>query len=501
MENHFIFVFNEKYYENDKSLGSIYNFPDPDRGSLKLKGKSKGSWGRVIKAVNIGDKVIWMISGNSRRDDKKSFWGQGEIVSIDHSKKLWKLDSNEFENKVKLDEVVLELPYEYQKLFLFKHSTSGEYFSVGYFGAIQIDKYLYNFIKNYCRNPKLDLDIYDKYIERAINGENIRIDNQKKFIYYDTLNGIKSFSYNIHEESVRSKFYSELIYKYSYHPNKIGLEIRIPKESVYYSDLIVYEDDFGNYPYILVEFKNEGISESEIKNTIEQLFKYNKWVGAKYLILVAGSVRIAFDALNFPSTEREKNIISDIPHNYGTIPKFIFKKEGKYTEFGINEKDLEILSQDQIESKFKQCFDIIWEGGKRDLLESLDEVIKLIFCKILDEKYITIEGDYYKFQIGTNETKETLLNRIRDIYIKSREIDSDFDLGHSFLESDLIYSIVQIFQDFSLTRTDLKSKGMAFENLIIDIFKQYKSVYFTPRNLIKLIVKILEPKISDYIFI
>ncbi len=499
MENHFIFVFNEKFFENDKSLGLLYNFPDPDRGSLKLKGKSKGSWSRIIESVNIGSKIIWMISGNSRRNDKKTFWGQGEIVSIDYSKKLWKLESIEFENKVKLDEVVLELPYEYQKLFLFKQSNSGEYFSVGYFGTIQIDKFLYNFIKEYCSKPKLDLNKYDKYIERAINDKHIRIGDQKKFIYYNTLNGIKSFSYNKFEESVRRKFYSELIYRYRYSPKKIGLEIRVPKETVYSSDLVVYEDQFGNHPYILAEFKNEGISESEIKNTIEQLFKYNKWLGAKYLILIAGSVRIAFDALNFPSSEREKNIISDIPHNYGTISKFIFKKGGQYTEFGINEKDLEVLSQDQILSKFKQCIDIIWEGGKRDLLESLEEVIKLLFYKILDEKYLTIDGDYYKFQIGTNETKKTLKNRIRDIYIKSREVDSDFDLEYSNLENNLIYSLIQIFQDFSLTRTEPKSKGMAFESLLTDIFKEYKSVYFTPRNIIKLIVKILEPKISDFI--
>lgn len=180
MENYFIFVFNEKYYENDTELGSIYHFPDPDRGSLKFKGKSKGSWGRVIEAVNIGDKVIWMISGNSRRDDKKTFWGQGSVVSLDYTKKLWKLESLEFENKIKLDEVVLKLPYEYQKLFLFKHSLSGEYFSVGYFGTIQIDKFLFNFIKNYCRKPKVDLDIYDKYVERAINDKHIKIDEEKK---------------------------------------------------------------------------------------------------------------------------------------------------------------------------------------------------------------------------------------------------------------------------------------------------------------------------------
>jgi len=144
--NFFIFVFNEQYYEDHSFLGSKYFFPSPDKGGLKLIGKSTGSWGAIIDKIRINDKVIWTISGNSERKDKKTFWGHGEIKEVNQTDNLWEVKSEEFIRKISIDEVVNRFPDEYKELYL--HSQ--DKVNIGFYGTIQIDKFQYNKIIEYC---------------------------------------------------------------------------------------------------------------------------------------------------------------------------------------------------------------------------------------------------------------------------------------------------------------------------------------------------------------
>ncbi len=146
--DYFIFVFNENFYEDESSLGNLFKFPEPDKGSYKYLGKFAGSWGKIIDNVKIGDKVIWTISGNSNRPDKKTFWGYGKIIDIVEESKFWRVESHEFEEKIKIDDVILKLPKNYQKLY--KQST--EIINIGFYGSIQIDEFQYEFIYSNCKS-------------------------------------------------------------------------------------------------------------------------------------------------------------------------------------------------------------------------------------------------------------------------------------------------------------------------------------------------------------
>ncbi|MHA1285247.1 MAG: hypothetical protein ACTSQP_22330, partial [Promethearchaeota archaeon] len=144
--NYFIFVFNENFYEDQGDLGKIFKFPEPDKGGYKLKGKSPGSWGRIIKKVKINDKVIWTISGSSNREDKKTVWGYGTITEIDESRKLWCLESKKCRNKIKIDDVINALPKEYKDLYVQKTGL----INIGFYGTYLIDEYQYNQFLKFC---------------------------------------------------------------------------------------------------------------------------------------------------------------------------------------------------------------------------------------------------------------------------------------------------------------------------------------------------------------
>jgi type I restriction enzyme M protein len=302
-------------------------------------------------------------------------------------------------------------------------------------------------------------------------------------------------SYNIAdpEEQVRVSFYYELIKKYQYPKERIDLEVIVPRrEPTDKADIVIYEDDEKKKPYIVVECKKDGISQAEIKQAIEQAFGNANSLRSKYTILVAGNVRIAFDVANFSPKEREKNIIADIPIRYGKVIKFKYKK-------GDPQWDLRDVTRDELLAKFQQCHDTLWEGGKRNPAEAFDEMSKLMYCKIQDERFLTKKGEYYKFQVGTYETINEMAERIRKIYKDAQEIDPEVFIESIKADNPIIYTVAEILQGISLARTDLDVKGEGYEHFLGGVFRGAMGQYFTPRPIVRFMIDFLEPSIDDFL--
>ena len=224
----------------------------------------------------------------------------------------------------------------------------------------------------------------------------------------------KSYKITDPEEQVRAVFYLELIKKYQYPVKRIDLEVSVKGEKRPAADIVVYEDNEKKRPYIVVECKKDGISQSEIKQAIEEGIPNAHYLKSKYAIIVAGNVRIAFDIANFPSQEREKNVIADIPVRYGKVVKYVYKKGGPQDKDDPS-RELKEVSRDELLAKFQQCHDTLWEGGESNPAEAFDEMSKLMYCKIQDERFSTKKGEYYHFQVGTYETNDEVAERIKKI--------------------------------------------------------------------------------------
>jgi len=303
----------------------------------------------------------------------------------------------------------------------------------------------------------------------------------------------KSYNFSDPEEQVRASFYYELIKKYQYPKERIDLEVIVPRrEPTDKADIVVYEDDEKKKPYIVVECKRDGISQAEIKQAIEQAFGNANSLRSKYTILVAGNVRIAFDIANFPPEEREKNIIADIPVRYGKVIKFKYKK-------GDPQWDLRDVTRDELLAKFQQCHDTLWEGGRRNPAEAFDEMSKLMYCKIQDERFLTKKSEYYRFQVGTYETINEVAERIRKIYKDAQEIDPEVFIESIKADNPIIYTVAEILQGISLARTDLDVKGEGYEHFLGGVFRGAMGQYFTPRPIVSFMINILEPNIDDFI--
>ena len=331
--------------------------------------------------------------------------------------------------------------------------------------------------------------IFIKNIERGISANILSFNDDKTRLTYHCSRNY-STSFRNPEEKVRASFFTELVLDYKYPKERIDVEVlverRIPDDR---ADIVVYEDEVLKSPYIIVETKREGISDTEFSQAIEQAFGNANSKRAMFAIVVAGNTKSAFNVAGFKSSEREKNVIADIPIKYGKTPKYRYIK-------GEKDKELKVAYREDLISALKKAHTTVWQGGKLAPTTAFDEVSKLLFCKLKDEKN-TPKKNAYKFQIGTNETIVEINDRVQEIY-SAAQIDDPLVFKEKInLSPDILYSVVEHLQGLSLNKTDLDTKGVAFEVFMQDFFIGKMGQYFTPRPVVQFCVKMMQPKQSD----
>jgi len=336
-------------------------------------------------------------------------------------------------------------------------------------------------------NKVIDKDsIFERNIKRGI---------EKGFISYATNSSKITYhcsreyttSYKNPEEKVRASYFAELVLDYGYNPKRIDFEVTVPRRIPSdRADIVIYEDDELKKPYLVVECKKDGITDAEFRQAIEQVFGNANSLRAKFAAVIAGMTRTAFNVAGFKPSEREKNVIADIPKRYGEAPKYTFIK-------GDPQNELKTISKGELIRTLKKSHDTVWQGGKLAPTTAFDEISKLLFCKLKDEKD-TYKGKPYKFQIGTHETPDEVFKRINDIYQKAKQQDAEVFKDDIRLDSKIVYSVVEHLQRISFTKTDLDTKGVAFETFVVDFFKGKMGEFFTPREIIQFAVSMLNPE-------
>lgn len=331
--------------------------------------------------------------------------------------------------------------------------------------------------------------IFDIRVQKGITLGIVSVSEDRKRITYHCSRSY-STTFTNPEEQVRASYFVELVDEYNYPKERINFEVTVPRRTPEdRADIVVYEDEELKKSYIVVECKRDGISDAEYKQAIEQAFGNANSLRSKFAAVIAGITRTAFDVAGFKPGERAKNVISDIPKKYGATPKYRFIK-------GTIDKELTIVSKDDLIKALEKAHDTVWQGGKLAPTTAFDEVAKLLFCKLQDEKEsnITRRGDPYKFQIGTHEDPKDVFTRINDIYQAAKQKDSEVFKDDIKLEPSVLYSVVEHLQSINFNKTDLDTKGIAFERFMEDFFKGKMGQYFTPREIIRFCVLMLKPQ-------
>ncbi len=337
------------------------------------------------------------------------------------------------------------------------------------------------------------------YLDRAISDGHAQLstDGKTQKITYVAVNITEKYSHP--EEHVRSEFWAELIYRYGYEPQRIGVEVVVPDRTPFdRADLVVFRDDSRKKPYAVIECKKDGITDAEFNQSVEQACGNGTWVKfrADYVMVVAGATRRAFDFTDayvekFGVLEREQNIIADIPIQYGKPEEFRFMK-------GVKERDIQPTSKEELIRAIQKCHQTLWGGGRLSPPMAFGELSKIIFVKISDEQN-TKRNEPYQFQIKTHESSVRLGQRIRDLYSIQRLKDPEVFTETIRIDDATLRTVVSHLEAINLNKTDLDTKGVAFEQFMDGFFKGDFGQYFTPREIIAFAVEMMKPSHDELV--
>ena len=337
------------------------------------------------------------------------------------------------------------------------------------------------------------------FLKHAINDSLVRFTGEGKTERIHYVAADHSERWADPEEKVRAEFWAELIYKYEYRPERIRFEVKVPRRTPGdLADLVIYgdKDEELKAPWFVFECKRADVSDAEFAQSIEQACGNRANLDAKFCGAVAGLTRrfLRFD--KFPPGERDKNHIQ-MPVRYGKPPQWRFYKGGFRIEEGkkVAATDLPAIPREELRAAIRKCHQSLWEGGRRSPIAAFGEFCKLIFVKHRDEKDTTRQdGEPYTFQRKTEETAEDLAARIYKLYAHEQELEPDVFTDKINVEPPILAQCVEHLEGISLDRTELDTKGVAFEEFMGGFFKGDFGQYFTPRELIGFAVEVLNPE-------
>ena len=332
------------------------------------------------------------------------------------------------------------------------------------------------------------------YLERAISDGYARLEGEGRDERIHYLYANRSERWADPEEKIRAELWAELIYRYEYPADRIGVERRVPRRRPNdYADLVVYQDNNWLSPYFVFECKRAEVTDAEFNQAIEQACGNRASLGAPYCGAVAGHTRRLLRFDRFPPGERDQNRLTDIPVRYGRPPEWRFLKDQPDRELGA-------VSRDELRAAIRKCHQTLWEGGKRSPIVAFGEFCKLVFIKYRDEKDLDLqEGQPYHFQRRDGETAAELARRIIGLYEAEKEREPDVFTDTLNVESPILAQCVEHLEGLSLANTEMDTKGVAFEEFMSGFFKGDFGQYFTPRDLIAFSVAMLQPQRTDLV--
>jgi type I restriction enzyme M protein len=248
------------------------------------------------------------------------------------------------------------------------------------------------------------------------------------------------------------------------------------------ADIAVFVDDALTDPYIVFELKKPQSAEG-----LEQLRSYLRWTGCFFGCWSNGN--------DFAYQLREEDPESKKgPYRFRDIPRLpALAEDLKAILRPLAFKDLRPI--DDMKSLIERLeHDALANAG----VNAFDELFKLFFAKLHDElRPGRKETDPVEFRVPA-ASPQVIHERFEGLLqgAKKRAGWGDiFDPGDSLkLRGDALKLCASALEPYSLSHTDLEAADAAFEYLVNPEQKGQKGQYFTPRPVVKMAVRMLNPK-------
>ena len=321
------------------------------------------------------------------------------------------------------------------------------------------------------------------------------------------------------EEIVRQLYAMKLLEEYGYPKQRIKFEhaIHFGRE-VKSADIVIFDKDRPTVEYIIIEIKKPKLQDGK-----NQLRSYTNATGAPIAVWTNGGQISHYnrkdpnyfeDITDIPKADQT---LEDILKERFTLKDLIIKdkipNEGKSLKTIIQEMEDEVLANAGVDV-FEEVFKLIFTKLYDELQSKKDKMRLEIY---LEDKLSKEErGDYEKvkeilaklddgnFRVlefrNTGQSESELKKKIQKLFDEAKaKWPGVFEQGSQIqLSPSHLSIIISYFQNIKLFNSNLQIIDEAFEYLINKSSKGEKGQYFTPRHVIDMCVKMLNPKAGEY---
>lgn len=299
------------------------------------------------------------------------------------------------------------------------------------------------------------------------------------------------------EEYVRQTIEKRLINEHKYNRERINIEYTLKLGSRKpRADIVIFPKNCSeltqNNIHIIIECKNETIDHNNNKEGIGQLQSYmSACPNCEWGMWTNGKQKDVFRKNINDKGEIEFLEYNDIPFADGSLEDIDRPKRDK----------LKKAFEDNLLFVFKTCHNHIYVNEGLQKQPAFFELLKLIFCKIEDEKNIPNPLEFYATSAERNnqDGQLTVKKRISKIFDRVKlKFSNIFDSNDEIkLKARTIAYLVAELQKYSLLNTNIDIKGKAYEELVGANLRGDRGEFFTPRNVMKMTVEMLAPQIDE----
>jgi len=292
------------------------------------------------------------------------------------------------------------------------------------------------------------------------------------------------------EEIVRQLFIRKLEKEYSYPSQRIGAEKEVWFGSAVHekaADIVVYQKDL-EHPYIIVETKRP-----KREDGIQQLKSYCNAEGSPIGVWTNGSEIVILH-------REEPNIFSQIPDLPTVDQTLLDVIKEPWTLDKLAQENRLAKERLSLKSIILDLEDLVLANAGVD---AFDEIFKLVYAKLYDEwsaKNLKERKGRVNFRIY-GESPQELYDKINGLFESATtKWQGVFKpLEKIDLSPSHTYTCVSFLQDIKLFNANLQVIDEAFEYLVTQVAKGAKGQFFTPRHVIDMCVKMLNPKENEYV--
>jgi len=291
------------------------------------------------------------------------------------------------------------------------------------------------------------------------------------------------------EEKVRQEYCKVLHQEYGYPKECIGVEVIIPMgSSKKRADICVYNNSKKEKIIGIIELKSNDnkINKKQLESYMSATYTCEWGVGTNGVLYVYA---------------KKTNIKDKVAIIYPD--RFLLPKYGeKESTINSNNDLIKVRYLKRIFKKIK--YDLYSNTNLGKSSKQGAEMIRILFCKLYDE---LSNNNPLEFQIRIDEegkpekTKNRIVNNLwnklkeNEIYAKS-VFNADEKIE---LDASSLISIIKELQRYSLKSAEKDVIGEAFEVFAEKQFAGEKGQFFTPRIVVSMATKMINPKIKEKI--